>query len=232
MSESVHNIDLAKCLGVSPKKIIRFLLVALGSKVAKGDILAQKKNLLKTIYVKAPFDATLISLNEEGIILLEKSKDKNDTDDPASGQDKKHDKKKVSGGEIYKKTANKIKNSQKASKPQKEVEDSAKDSKEDKKIDGMAFILKEEKLFDLNADMADSFLFCSFVPTDSYIFKAEAVGVNGIFVLAEDAIENLTFPAGVEMKLVFLNKKDYSWTELEKMKGKKVSFSHGKFKLL
>lgn len=72
-SSLIKDYHLAKIIGTTPKKTIKYLVKKLGQKVEEGELVAQKKSLLgegeKFI---APMSGVLDSLTEEGILRIRK----------------------------------------------------------------------------------------------------------------------------------------------------------------
>ncbi len=58
-----EKIPLAKILLVDPKKIISHLSQKIGSRIKKGDIIARKSGLFKSVSVKSPIEGTIDSVD-------------------------------------------------------------------------------------------------------------------------------------------------------------------------
>lgn len=67
---TVKEYDLTGILQVPPKKTIKFLVKSLGQKVKRGELVAEKKGLLKKRRFFTPVEGILESLTEEGILRI------------------------------------------------------------------------------------------------------------------------------------------------------------------
>lgn len=68
----VTKVSLAQILKISPQKINKFLVVALGNKVLKGETLAIKKGFFgKKIEVKTPVSGTVGNITSLGELTIE-----------------------------------------------------------------------------------------------------------------------------------------------------------------
>lgn len=86
MSQAAQTtINLGKSLKTSPKNIIKYLKIALGSQLDKDQIIAEKKGILGSIKIKAPEECLVKSLSEDGILTLELGKK------PEKSKDQKKD---------------------------------------------------------------------------------------------------------------------------------------------
>lgn len=85
-SSQTKGYHLNKLIGVSPKKVIKYLEKKLGQEVKEGDLVAQKKSLLgKTEKFIAPIAGVLDSLTEDGILRIRREVPKEETKAPFAG---------------------------------------------------------------------------------------------------------------------------------------------------
>ncbi len=73
VAEVAHEhriLNIAKTLGVEPRRIISFLVKREGDAVLAGDLIAAKRKFLRKIKVTSPIDGTIIYI-EEGQMLIE-----------------------------------------------------------------------------------------------------------------------------------------------------------------
>ncbi len=74
-SSQTKSYHLSKLIGVPPSKTINFLVKKIGQKVKEGELIAQKKSLLKTgEKFTAPISGFLDSLTDDGILKIRKEK--------------------------------------------------------------------------------------------------------------------------------------------------------------
>ncbi len=94
MNKNTVILPIANELQVSPKKVIHYMQIALGSKVSKGDVIAKKSGLLgmKRKKVISPVNGKVVSLREKAgelVIESEEIEEKKDVDE--SKDEKKGD---------------------------------------------------------------------------------------------------------------------------------------------
>jgi len=66
----ITTINLAQKLKVPKSKAAAFLVVAVGSKVAKDEVIARKKSLFSQIEITAPISGEIESLNDDGELII------------------------------------------------------------------------------------------------------------------------------------------------------------------
>jgi len=203
----VQNLPLAKILGVDPFKAINFLLVPLGTKVDKGDLIAQRLSLggLKKKRVISPYSGRLISLKEE-TGELEFEVEEEGREDKETNQDQEENK-------------------------QKEV------SKLDKKrlasgifgfgrAQGEGLFLEDTKvgLDDLSEEVKGKVIFCKQIKSKGTIFKLAAFGSLAVVIarMDEEVWQELNEEVRGKVSLAVLVLKDES--ELKKIDKKKGKF--------
>lgn len=64
------QFDLSRLLGIPGKKVGKHLLISLGGKVKKGQIVAEKKGFFKRNFFKSPITGILEALSEKGILKI------------------------------------------------------------------------------------------------------------------------------------------------------------------
>ena len=70
---TIREYKLAEILKVPPKKLSVFLEKSLGQKVKRGDLIAEKKGVLKKAVFLSPIDGILDSITEQGILKIKPS---------------------------------------------------------------------------------------------------------------------------------------------------------------
>ena len=73
-SPNFFEFNLAKNLGVPPKKVVKLMVKSLGELVKKGEVIAVQKTAFKKKTFLAPVAGVLDSLTEEGILKIKKPK--------------------------------------------------------------------------------------------------------------------------------------------------------------
>jgi predicted transcriptional regulator len=72
-SSELSEFNLAKLMGISPKDIEKYLKVKFGEKVEKGQLLAQKSDLLSRKIIKSPLSGVFIQVDKsKGIVGIQK----------------------------------------------------------------------------------------------------------------------------------------------------------------
>lgn len=66
----ITTINLAQKLKVSKSKVISYLVVPIGSKVAQDEVVARKNGLFSKIEITAPISGVIESINENGELVI------------------------------------------------------------------------------------------------------------------------------------------------------------------
>jgi hypothetical protein len=66
----ITTINLAQKLKVSKSKVVSCLAAPIGSKVAKGDVIARKTGLFSKVEIMAPVGGVMESVNENGELII------------------------------------------------------------------------------------------------------------------------------------------------------------------
>ncbi len=82
----IKEYNLAKILKVSPKKVKKFLLCSLGSKVNQDQIVGEKKGFFGRQSFRSPVSGTIDALTETGILKIRLSGEKIDIPIPVTGE--------------------------------------------------------------------------------------------------------------------------------------------------
>lgn len=83
---TLKEYNLAEALGVPGKKAISLLVKNLGSKVAKGELIAKRGGVFGKKQLICPTDGTLESLSEEGVLKLRVAERKYEIKTPLAGR--------------------------------------------------------------------------------------------------------------------------------------------------
>ena len=82
----IKEYDLAKILKTNPKKVKKYLLLSLGSKVEQDQLLGEKKGLFGTNYFRSPVSGLVDALTENGVLKIRLTGEKIDIPIPVAGE--------------------------------------------------------------------------------------------------------------------------------------------------
>lgn len=82
----VKEYDLSQILGVSPKKVKKYLACSLGAKIHPDQILAEKKAFFRSVIFKSPVNGVLEALTEKGVLKIQMTGEKIDIPSPVKGK--------------------------------------------------------------------------------------------------------------------------------------------------
>ena len=82
----IKEYNLAKILKVSPKKVKKFLLCSLGSKVNQDQIVGEKKGFFGSQSFRSPVSGIIDALTETGILKIRLTGEKIDISMPVTGE--------------------------------------------------------------------------------------------------------------------------------------------------
>lgn len=75
-TDKTHDIQVAEMLHIKPADIFKYAKVSVHDTISSGDIIAEKKSLLKKNVVKAPIDGVISAIDhEEGVISISSEND-------------------------------------------------------------------------------------------------------------------------------------------------------------
>jgi hypothetical protein len=80
------EINLVITLRIPPKKIFDFLTKSLGSKISQGELLAERKGIFGKKQIFSPYEGTLESLSEEGVLKIKVAQEKVEIKTPLAGK--------------------------------------------------------------------------------------------------------------------------------------------------
>lgn len=81
-----REINLVITLGVPPKKIFDFLTKSLGSKISQGELLAERRGIFGKKKIFSPYEGTLESLSEGGVLKIKVAQEKDEIKTPLAGR--------------------------------------------------------------------------------------------------------------------------------------------------
>lgn len=83
---TLKELNLAKALGVSGKKVINLLVKNLGSEVVKGELIAKRGGVFGKKQFISPTEGTLESLSEEGVLKIKVAQKMYEIKTPLAGR--------------------------------------------------------------------------------------------------------------------------------------------------
>lgn len=206
-----QEFDLAKLLGVPGKKVGKLLAVSLGSKVKKGQRVAEKKALFKKTFFESPLDGLLEALSEKGILKIKEEKEGKEMVTPVPGKVKK-----IEGEKIF-------------------IEVPATTFVGDWTVGSsgwgvikLACAKEKSGLKDLSGEVGEEILLFKGEVPSALVYKAEALGVVGLVVGAADRQAKCD-----DLAMISLGGKegkipDSLWKNLAKFEGQKARILGGK----
>jgi hypothetical protein len=211
----VKEYNLAKILKVSPKKVKKFLLSSLGSKVNQDQIVGEKKGFFGSQLFRSPVNGIIDSLTETGILKIRLTGEKIDIPMPVTGEVK----------EITEEAA--------------VIEFSALVLKGEKGFGGEEWGIlqligdqkKKNDLADLNREVKGGILVMAGSVPQALIHKTEALGGLGIVagkVDEEEEDDLVILVAGSKEEKI----SEKIWEELSSHQGEKVFLSGRKKELV